>query len=372
MINRSWASAAVGLGACLSAAWLGCSLDEAPFPGPARLTGSGGSAGGDPSTGTDPLRPACTGDLDCGAGRYCDAGVCRPKGTNGEPCATGGSTCVSGHCVDGVCCETSCDGLCQSCSAADNEAGVNGTCGDIAAGKDPEDECADSLVCAGGGCKKPNGAVCQAGDNGSDCASGHCTGGVCCDSACSGSCETCLAGEMSAGGVTGVCAPVANGKTKDQCDGAHACDGARGCRLVLGKPCGVDGTLCISGYCMDGVCCDGSCGGLCVSCAQPGASGRCLALPGGAIDLGCSESSKVCQDPANACVDRFKNGEICSSADVCASGACALTSPVHTCRQANGTQCASPSDCCSGLCDQNQCKPSGDPDPLCDGDPATN
>ena len=72
----------------------------------------------------------------------CDAaGVCRKK--SGESCG-GKAECVSGFCVDGVCCAEACDGLCRSCSAAVKQQGADGICGFIKVGTNPEFECAQS------------------------------------------------------------------------------------------------------------------------------------------------------------------------------------------------------------------------------------
>jgi hypothetical protein len=50
-------------------------------------------------------------------------GVCRPRRTNGAPCSQS-QQCGSGNCVDGVCCDTSCQGRCEAC----NNPGSEGTC----------------------------------------------------------------------------------------------------------------------------------------------------------------------------------------------------------------------------------------------------
>ncbi len=50
--------------------------------------------------------------------------------------------CQSNYCVDGVCCDSSCTGACKACSKARRGNGMDGTCGFIAAGKDPDNDCA--------------------------------------------------------------------------------------------------------------------------------------------------------------------------------------------------------------------------------------
>jgi len=65
----------------------------------------------------------------------------------GSTCQTGG-VCQSGNCVEAVCCDTKCDGLCESCLDA-NTAGALGECRPILSGHDPDAECEASAD----GCK---------------------------------------------------------------------------------------------------------------------------------------------------------------------------------------------------------------------------
>ena len=73
----------------------------------------------------------------------------------GERCS-GKSQCASGFCVDGVCCNTACSGLCQACTNAKMAggkggwgAGKAGRCGYIYGGEDPDNECPGKQVCSG-------------------------------------------------------------------------------------------------------------------------------------------------------------------------------------------------------------------------------
>ncbi|MBK9264682.1 MAG: hypothetical protein IPM54_33480 [Polyangiaceae bacterium] len=75
---------------------------------------------------------------------------------NGLACKTG-ETCSSGSCVDGVCCDRPCDGLCEACSVSKKGQGTDGMCEAIAAGLDPDDECA--FACNGLRQCAPNGAA---------------------------------------------------------------------------------------------------------------------------------------------------------------------------------------------------------------------
>ena|GEM_PF-3032678 len=89
--------------------------------------------------GTDP-------EMECPTAQLCSApGVCAPENRpNGDACSDG-ATCASGHCVDGVCCESACDGVCEACDVAEQ----TGLCVAYAAGTDPANECSGDGVCSG-------------------------------------------------------------------------------------------------------------------------------------------------------------------------------------------------------------------------------
>jgi hypothetical protein len=60
--------------------------------------------------------------------------------------------CSSGFCVEGVCCNASCSGLCQSCLGIVT-GGVDGICNFVIAGTDPYAECAPGRLCYFGICQ---------------------------------------------------------------------------------------------------------------------------------------------------------------------------------------------------------------------------
>jgi hypothetical protein len=60
----------------------------------------------------------------------------------GAACGARGG-CLSGNCVNGVCCDTPCLGLCNSCTRS----GQVGVCGPVATGQDPRDDCPSSGTC---------------------------------------------------------------------------------------------------------------------------------------------------------------------------------------------------------------------------------
>jgi len=72
---------------------------------------------------------------------------------NGVPC-TGADQCSSGYCVDGVCCDQPCGGVCSTCTAP----GSFGICVAAATGTDPRDECDNQGAASCGTSGKCNGA----------------------------------------------------------------------------------------------------------------------------------------------------------------------------------------------------------------------
>jgi hypothetical protein len=175
----------------------------------------------------------------------------------GEGCTSAfASTCASGNCVDGVCCESAtCSGLCKSC----NVAGSEGTCVLAQAGSEVSGSCSNGKACDGSGnCKNSNGQACTSEVM---CASNYCVDGVCCDGACAGTCVSCnLAGrtgqcspypagtdpQSECGKGTGVCKSTCDGvgscafpQSAVACDTCMTCDGAGTCSMKT--------TVCSSG-----------------------------------------------------------------------------------------------------------------------------
>jgi hypothetical protein len=76
----------------------------------------------------------------CGSGEKCIGGVCIPIHGRGESCQSP-TWCEAGlTCVDGICCDTACAGLCMACHF-DYTAQPGGTCAPVLAGYDPHGEC---------------------------------------------------------------------------------------------------------------------------------------------------------------------------------------------------------------------------------------
>jgi hypothetical protein len=168
---------------------------------------------------------------------------------NGEGCtAATASTCGSGFCVEGVCCVVAaCSGACQSCSVAGHE----GTCLQAAAGTEVPGSCSDGQACDGSGsCKSKNGITCSSA---SDCASGFCVDGVCCENACDGKCVSCNQANLA-----GKCSGYAAGSDpENECGRGHpscrsTCNGAGACDYPQwGTPCGSTEVCDGAGLCID-------------------------------------------------------------------------------------------------------------------------
>jgi len=89
----------------------------------------------------------CGLDDHCPDATYCRATECVLAAPNGSVCDRG-RRCLSGHCVDGICCDTECSGACESCAYLASP----GTCTPHPAGTDPEDVCGMNICDGRGNC----------------------------------------------------------------------------------------------------------------------------------------------------------------------------------------------------------------------------
>jgi hypothetical protein len=309
----------------------------------------------------DPSSPkclaTCQADGDCIAGAHCDLAMnaCVPVAGLGKPCGQA-SDCGSGFCKDGVCCNTACDGLCQTC----NDPGSKGICIAIPSGADPDNECAGTDACNGlGACAKQQAAMCSLD---ADCLSGLCQDGVCCNADCAGACNRC-----DLPGMVGQCGYVPSGMSVSGCTGSKACDGNGGCKTTNGQSCGSDGE-CLSTFCQDGVCCNNACSGVCAVCNLGGTVGTCTNVPQGGQPGGCN-GTKAC-DGMNGC--KKVNGQACSQASDCASGFCPDegADQKYCCDKACSGTCQSCRADKTGLATNGICgfiKAKTDPDMECSG-----
>ncbi|MBK9259502.1 MAG: hypothetical protein IPM54_06650 [Polyangiaceae bacterium] len=264
-------------------------------------------------------------DNECNPGECNGGGACnQPQSPqpNGAAC-TLATQCQSGFCVDGVCCDSACPLLCQACTAAKKGQGLNGTCGNIITGTDPDNECMNSECNGNAGCTSPinlpNGTTCTAGDQ---CASLHCVDGICCDTACNGICVACSATKKGQG-TDGTCGPIKyDTDPDDECYGG-GCNGSGACGYYNGVPCSM-GDQCLSTYCVDGVCCNNHCGGLCYACTG--------AKKGTGFDGVCS-FIKSNTDPDDEC------SGVCNGAGVCTTPTCSTSADCGANASCNNSTC---------------------------------
>ncbi|HLK91875.1 MAG TPA: hypothetical protein VKZ18_18430 [Polyangia bacterium] len=239
---------------------------------------------------------------------------------------TAGSTCNSGFCTDGVCCQDACKDTCANCALTDTK----GLCAGYDAGIDPEGECAGSSMTTGsggkGGAGGAGGAAGAGPDGGApkDAGAGDAEvinppdgGIVAMPAKCGGTCNgmKACASFANAGTSCGssfcntrkdVASPICDGKGTcaiglADCTGGYACnDGAKptACRTTCSAnidclsgyycngstnacaPTKVDGITCAtdaecnSNHCASGVCCNTACDAP-NSCNNSGSAGKC-------------------------------------------------------------------------------------------------
>jgi hypothetical protein len=331
---------------------------------------------------------ACTSDVDCASGacvpvlggdtRVC----CAERCADGLSCASDGSGCVecSGSQVscdgsielrcqaDGRFAQTDCPFGCTPGEGCNLLPGLGVAC-DVASGcltgltcqadgnglqrccaRDCAAEgriCADngSCVCLPNQLAEGEACLLRAGDacsQASECESGQCVDGVCCQEACGGACEQCQAG-------TGACVALAPGQRDNACNGSRECVGARGdCRTSLREQC-TSNNQCASSNCEGAVaggqrCCAVSCDGA-TTCSSDGQ--RCVECEANAA----SRCGNGCNTQTATCNPLRPIGAACALPQQCAApGQCLIDNTnVSRCCEAN---CSAQGKVCntSGLC----------------------
>ena len=313
-----------------------------------------------------------------------DAGSRRAATGLGAPCFAG-ADCSTGLCVDGVCCNSACGGLCQAC----NNPGSEGTCSPVAANTDPANECGDSGATSCGNNGFCDGAgACARYPAGTTCSAARCdrplansTPASQCDGA-----GTCVPRSVVACGVytcnntTGACNTrcTING----DCQPSFACDVPTGvCLREQGEFCTTNAD-CVTGFCADNVCCNTQCDGSCEACDQGDRFGFCDPIAAGTDrDNECpTEAASSCGrtgtcSGARAC-SLYPAGTVCAAATGCVTatdsqgartcsgtGTCNFATTTscipYTCSSsACRTFCVTPPDCAPGFtCSFNQCVP---------------
>ncbi|MCC6648804.1 MAG: hypothetical protein IT374_24965 [Polyangiaceae bacterium] len=354
----------------------------------------------------------CGSSADCVTGHFCSSQkACVSLLTDGAACS-GDAQCANGHCVDNVCCDSSCTGSCQSCKAAQT-GGVDGKCDNVKDGLDPKsacskdagDPCGPDGMCDGQGqCRTTTAA-------GTLCGSVVCVGSSTANQTCDGLGACAKTGEALCTGGYG----CSNGSCLNQCASHAQCQSGFYCNsqgaCVATQPGGAacsEAAQCKSGFCVDGVCCDAACDGTCQACAasktgQP--DGKCSNATDGsdphntcAKDAGnlCGadglcDGQGQCRTFATTaqacgpttCTAGVTSGKLCDGFGTCANGqgtkcqagygcngnACATDcttsaecAPTHTCKgsqcvlkAAPGAKCQLATDCASGFCVDGVC-----------------
>jgi hypothetical protein len=263
---------------------------------------------------------SCADDLACADGEFCDTGLCVPALAQGLTCLRD-RQCASARCAEGVCCDRACASRCEACAASVRGAGVDGTCGPIVAGTDPDDECAATSAAECGNDGACDGAgSCREWAASTVCTDATCVSGV---ATTAGLCS----GTGSCGPSTATpCTPYACGATAcrtscagdgDCAAGARCSGGACVAALANGAAC-TSAVECTSGLCVDGFCCDGACTGTCQACNVVGSRGTCsiVSMP---YDYDTCAPPMQCT-ATGAC--RLQQGSVCTLGTECATGLC--------------------------------------------------
>ena len=258
------------------------------------------------------LDGTCDGQGSCRqypAGTTCKPGTCQGAAVSGPQVCDGMGSCEPGPQI--VCAPFSCDGTSDACFPACRS----------------DADCAAGVKCVSGSCgPKPEGAVCT---KASECASGFCADGVCCNVACAGACVSCNQPSR-----VGVCWPIEAGvadphkvchdRGAASCGQTGACDGLGGCAL----------------YKVETV------------CAAPSCSGDVLSTAGTCDGLGTCRTPELekCAPyrcSAGACTDRCTTDADCVTGQACRNGSCGP--------KPNGQSCGAAGECASGFCAGGVC-----------------
>lgn len=324
----------------------------------------------------------CTSNADCAGGLTClkTNNRCGDKLAAGESCAAS-SDCGAGLVcsAEGVCCDQTCAGGCQSCKLS----GKAGVCSSIAGGSPPRattpatcsaaapGACGASGNCNGaGGCEQrsscaPTITACPADRHLQYIAAGLCsTGGVCGPLTAS-----CGAGYLCTGTACATSCTTANASTNCDVANGYTCIGGFCQKRANGTAC-AQPNECASGNCTDGVCCAaGSCPD-CQSCNVAGQAGSCRPVAANSADGACvgscptSTQARGLCDGAGAC----KATSACAAGYACVGGICvsscstnAECAPGYTCaaggacKRATGQTCGAGGECASGNCVDGVC-----------------
>lgn len=299
---------------------------------------------------------------------------------NGDGCALD-AECQSGFCVTelldpadpnggtvSLCCDSSCDDLCRSCTAAGKGAGSDGACGFAAVGTDVGWQCVNEveffLECANVGTLKASEL--------NDCKPGTCDNvGFRCNPD-----KSCATGQVVPCSDTGYCSPSGlppESAIPADCTAAQPDVGTCLERGGIGSPCGHCYECESALTCVDGVCCTTDCGSnvtdpaqqitvQCQACNIAGAAGICIPTPAESAPVGtrpaCDSDGTICGGACGgsglSCMYAGPETTDCNPQTCdCGGAGCAVTR--HAC-DGKGACIPAVTSCDGLVCDGADCK----------------
>ena len=286
----------------------------------------------------------CIGDQDC-------------TGPN-EACSTL-HTCVPSQCTDkakdGTETDIDCGGGCPGCGNTKN-CKVSGDCQSHDCSQSTKTcvSCTTDVCDSGNYCDSASGACTPTLAQGakctdpSQCGTGKCVEGVCCDVACASGCQSCLAANQASGGIDGTCGNVASLQdpkkvcTENASDCAAAgCNGSGACNVDAAS------AVCLQASCVnDTLHQQTNCDGVHASCptqTQAPCSGH----------YSCNATATACR---TVCAG---NGAIPGQISIgCGAGySCDVTAHacIVTASKATGDDCTNNYECMSNDCEGSVC-----------------
>jgi hypothetical protein len=178
-----------------------------------------------------------------------------PKLALGAACQ-GHGMCESDACIDGVCCDSRCEGACLACRGMHTNRD-DGVCAPVAAGRDPHSDCPGQAAATCGNAGACDGAgACRRHPGGTSCAPATCaasryTPAASCNG--EGACVPpspieCSPYRCSSSGCLIACAG------HDGCSDDAYCEGGRCLPRKTGGPCSVDRECLLGLDCLLGIC----------------------------------------------------------------------------------------------------------------------
>ncbi len=251
-------------------------------------------------------------------GTVCQAATCAGPTTavNAEKCAAGVCTAQGQQdCTPYKCAAGACTATCN----------VDGDCASGAYYCNGSHQCTLKLT---------QGTACTVGGSPTQCQSGNCVDGFCCNSACNTQCQACS--NALTGGTNGTCTTVTPGTA----------DPSGTCTTQAPTSCGTDGLCAVGGVCdMYGastVCVPASCSG-----GQQTTQGVCSGVGTctGSTTLACAPYACGATACLTSCPSNDPIGDgSCAPGNWCDGAACQPALP-------SMSVCSRPGQCTSGVCD---------------------